>query len=69
MAEERSSKGQEGGVLGEGMFPSSPAIGGLRSTVVVQGEALAIWRFRTFYRLTKPLLVSILLTKFWFTAK
>jgi len=27
----------------------------------IRGKALATWRFRTFYRLTEPLLVSILL--------
>jgi len=47
------------------MFPSPPASGFagvlVSSLSEVQGEAPATWRSRTFYRLTKPLLVSILL--------
>jgi len=58
MAEERSWMGRGGDVplpaiyKGPGGAVSSP--GGVR------GDAAAAWRFRTFYKLTKLLLVSVL---------
>ena len=59
-----AGRAEMGGVLGEGMFPSPPA-GDLGISVSslsgVRGEAPATWQFRKFYRLTKPVLMSILL--------
>ena len=45
-------RAERGEVLGEGMFPS----------LLARESGGATWRFETFYRLTKPFLVSILLT-------
>ena len=57
------------GILGRGCspphdVPSPPArepVKRLSSSSGVMGEVPSTWQFRTFYRLTKPLLVSILL--------
>ena len=51
-------------LLGEGMFPTPPAsgfAGVLVSSPVKSRVSLVTWRSRMFSRLTKPLLVSILL--------
>jgi len=55
-----NSKVETVGVLGERMFSSLPVRGPGEHCKLTQW-ARATWRFRTFYRLTKLLLVSILL--------
>ena len=58
-------KSDKGEFVGSGCSPPHK-LGGKENAVSsrsgVWGKAPAIWQFRTFYRLTKPLLVSILLT-------
>ena len=68
--EERSCKGRDGGVLGEWMFPFPPARGpGERYSKLSMwspGRSPVTNLFRTFYRLTEPLLVPILLILYFF---
>jgi len=49
------------GVLREGMFPSLPAREYGERCKLVWGKAPAIWQFRTFCRLSKRFLLSVLL--------
>jgi len=67
-SEKRSSKGPDGGVIGEGMFLSLQ-LGDLweRCKLSPSGVRAKLRRhgYLTFYRLTKPLLVLILLILHW----
>jgi len=63
-------KSDKGEFVGSGCSPPHK-LGGKENAVSsrsgVWGKAPAIWQFRTFYRLTKPLLVWILLTPIYFS--
>jgi len=59
MAEERSSMGRGGDVPLPAIYKGPESA--VSSPGGVRGDAPAIWGFITFYRLTKLLLVSILL--------